>query len=172
MSLPVEIKGFPLPPSANELYANIPGRGRIKTEALKSFEAEVHYWSMKNQHLLLPARELCQSIGPGCFIRLHKFFYFRPHKILTKSGEPRKNDTSNRIKALEDVLAKLLGIDDKWFWAGNYDKGPVLHPAIPEGVDLRLELYSPSLSTSKLEDEEDEDGKEKEAKKNKSIRSH
>lgn len=77
--------------------------------------------------------------------------------ILKKDGTPKRNDTSNRIKALEDVLSKLLGIDDKWFWAGTYDKRPTPNPALPEHVDIRLELYEPDLSCATFEEEDDDE---------------
>lgn len=157
MNFPIEIKGFPLPPSANALYLNIPGRGRCKSAALTKYESDVRFWCLRNQHQMNLARELTIGVGPGVFLKVSKMFFMKKKSILKKDGTPKRNDTSNRIKALEDVLSKLLGIDDKWFWAGTYDKRPTPNPALPEHVDIRLELYEPDLSCATFEEEDDDE---------------
>ena len=43
-------------------------------------------------------------------------FWFLRENVLTQKGLPKRNDVSNRIKALHDQLSQLLGIDDCWFW--------------------------------------------------------
>lgn len=136
-----EIKGFPLPPSANALYANS-DRGRFKTAAYKSFEQTVHYWALKNQHILNVVREMTLDIGPGEALRVDRIYHFRPHKIITKDKKPRRNDTSNRIKCLDDVLGLLLGIDDSYFWEGSYTKRPITVEGLEEGVDVRFSIVS------------------------------
>ena len=68
------------------------------------------------------ARELTLAAGPRRFIHVDTVFYMLRGRILCKDGNPKRNDTSNRIKALHDALAKILGIDDSYFFSGSYDK--------------------------------------------------
>lgn len=137
-----ELRGFPLPPSANGLYANQlkGGGGRYKTTDYKKFEADAYHWSLANQHQLRILRMMIEKLKPSQVLHVDRMFWFKAHKILTKDLRPRRNDTSNRLKALDDTLSKLIGLDDSYFWAGGYNKRPVLHESHTEGVDIRFTI--------------------------------
>jgi len=82
-----------MPPSTNGLYANLPGRGRVKTRAYKTWLTEAG-WQLKQQprHSFPGDVEVEIRIGP----------------------RNRAADASNRIKATEDLLtAHGIIVDDK-----------------------------------------------------------
>jgi len=80
------------------------------------------------------------EIPPGHVIKVDRLYYFKPHKIVTKEGKPRKIDISNRIKALDDTLSQLIGIDDSYFTTGSYGRLPIEREGLEESVDVRLTL--------------------------------
>jgi len=143
--LMIRLDMFPMCPSVNALYGNNPhakGKGRYKTKAYTTFENDAWIWSLKHAPQVRMARQICQSLGPGRFLLVHMDFFFEQGKILTKIGTPKKLDTSNRIKATEDALAKILGIDDSWFWNGQQTKNISKHPAFGEYTDIRMGIFS------------------------------
>ncbi len=142
------IKDFPMPPSANTLYANIPGKGRVKTKDYRLYEESVRIWSFRTAHHLQTARVIISRLPKGQALHLDRRFYFERGKIITKGGRPRRNDTSNRIKALDDVLAAILGCDDSLFWSGSETKVQVCNIVIGESVDITFSAVD--IETSKL----------------------
>jgi hypothetical protein len=51
-------------------------------------------------------------------VRIDAFFAVASHRLFDKSGARKPFDASNRIKALHDALADVLGIDDRYFYPG------------------------------------------------------
>ena len=131
-----QIKGFPLPPSVNALYLNLPGRGRCKSPKYRAYEESVRFWLYKNNPSIQTLRVILGDIPKGTVLRVDQTFYFQRKSIITKDGRPKKNDTSNRLKALHDAIAELIGIDDCYFWDGTYSKRIATHEAFGEYVDL------------------------------------
>lgn len=141
----LEIKGMPMPPSQNQAYANSfngSGRGRYKTQAYKTYEQEMEYWSHKNNYILDMARRMCSSLQIGEAIQIDATFNFMEHKIITKKNEPKKNDSSNRLKILHDVIAHHLGIDDKYFWDGSFRKRAIKIAGMQDYCDVTLSIIS------------------------------
>jgi hypothetical protein len=154
----ITLRSYPMPPSVNELYFNNlynGGRGRIKSQSYKQFERAVSIWAMQNQATLMQARDLTTRLNAKNVLRIDSVFYFYERKILMKAdgkepvngfrakkkGEPKASDTSNRLKAMEDTLCALLGIDDCWIWAGSFTKAPFPESPIPEHVNISISLY-------------------------------
>ncbi len=148
----VELKSFPMPPSDNGLKTPIYVGGKprmIKSRDYHDFETEARIWMMKNDEQIEKARQLIQKTGPGWALKVDRVYWFHRDTVVRKTaskktgariGEPKQNDTFNRIKALHDALAQILGIDDKWFWAGETHKKILKHIAFPECVDVTLSL--------------------------------
>lgn len=132
----VNLVRFPLPPSANALYANF-GKRRIKTAVYKQFEQAARFWLLRNSRQIDEARSLTLETGPRKFIHIDTVFFMLRKNIICKDGTPKRNDTSNRLKALHDVLAQILGLDDCWFFSGSYDKVAVDLPK-HVGVDITM----------------------------------
>lgn len=129
---------FPLPPSANALYASI-GKRRVKTAVYKKFEHAARYWMLKHSSEINDARTLTLDTGSQRFIHIDTVFFMERKNIICKDGTPKRNDTSNRLKALHDVLSQILGLDDSYFFSGSYDKVAVDDPSLV-GVDITMVL--------------------------------
>lgn len=150
-----------MPISINNAFANLPanrGGGRVKVSAYRAYERDVQMYALKNGALMNQARDLISHIGPEAVIHADYLFRFHASSIIMKhdsktidqktmrrklKGEPKRNDTSNRIKVLEDCLSTILGIDDCFFWSATYDKAPIANDGLPEHVDIMLSLRSP-----------------------------
>lgn len=86
----------PLPPTLNHLYPTVRGR-RMLSEAGKQYHHEAG-WRIKEAATRLPWRT-----RPGQRYRIEIVLYFAD----------MRSDISNRIKALEDTAADVLGFNDK-----------------------------------------------------------
>ena len=121
MSLSFTIDNFPLPPSANSLYAHSRMYDRmVKTQAYKDYDKDVQLWIASNQGKVDEVRGFAKDLK-GVF-HINATFYMQHKSVVCKDGRPKKNDTSNRIKALHDVLSNILGVDDSYFWSGSFTK--------------------------------------------------
>lgn len=125
--LPVTISAtVPLPPSANELFANrSSGGGRVKTKAYKAWLEEAGW------HLKRAWSGLGRPSFPNQPMRLE----------ITVGLSGRHRDLSNCCKAIEDALVKTLPVpDDRWNDVVVLLRGPV-----PDGLaKIRLEPIAPS----------------------------
>jgi Holliday junction resolvase RusA-like endonuclease len=85
---------LPFPISTNSLYANIRGRGRIKTKRYKEWVQEAYLMSCK------------QDL---------QFFQNRVDIIIHLGGGRKNSDCSNMIKGIEDFLVnqKIIFDDSK-----------------------------------------------------------
>lgn len=107
---------LPLPPSANALFANVKGGGRVKTKDYNNWLNEARW------HVLTTWRAAGNpSVEADA-----------PMQVFLRLGlTTRKRDAGNCLKAVEDVLVKELPIpDDRW-----NDRILIERSAdIPEGV--------------------------------------
>lgn len=134
----ISIRGFPMPPSSNNAYINSESGGRVKARSTREYQDTVKWWAIQNAHQMNRLRDWVLMLPPKHAIRLDRMFNFMPHKILTKNGEPKRNDTTNRIKLLDDAVSALIGIDDCYFWNGYVDKSPIIVEGLQECVDLHF----------------------------------
>lgn len=122
---PIILKCIPMPPSVNACYANNKkesGRGRIKTKKYREFEQEMLLWFWANTRLVRMLAKVLQELPPGMAVKLEYDFYFKKSSIITEENRPKRNDTANRLKPLDDQLATLFGVDDSLFWDGEFKK--------------------------------------------------
>lgn len=111
------ITDFPMPPSVNGLFA---GKARrYASDEYKRFKMEVAGWALKNAAIIRNARK---QIEPHDRLRIDTYFAFRHERLYTLKGKDKMLDASNRIKALHDALAPILGRDDCHTWAGHFEK--------------------------------------------------
>lgn len=80
------------PPSLNNLYANVPGRGRVKTKRYRTWRAAAG-WDVK----AVKAEKLC------CPVMLD---------LTVKKPRGLRSDISNRVKAVEDLLVFMSILED------------------------------------------------------------
>ena len=86
---------LPLPPSVNAAYRNVPGVGRVKTDAFKAWEREASL-------LVMAARQ--KPLESGEYGLSMRFTF--PN---------RRGDLNNYIKAPIDLLVRAgLTPDDRW----------------------------------------------------------
>ena len=134
--LSFSIKAFPSPPSVNGLYAYT-GKRVVKSKAYRVYEGNVHRWVLMNQDTIIKLRTFFTDIG-SYVIHIDTTFNMLGTSIVCKNGKPKRNDTSNRLKALHDVLAAVIGIDDSYFWSGSFSKIPTI--AAEDFVDIDFKL--------------------------------
>lgn len=104
-----------MPPSENQLYA---GKfRRFSTKVHKDFKSTVESWANMNQ--IAQARAIAAKYET---FRVERHFHWPKTKIRTKSGKIRVFDVANRIKAVDDAVFKLLGIDDCRIFEGTEKK--------------------------------------------------
>lgn len=102
-----------MPPTINKSYATV-GNRRVSTAVLREFKALTHIWSVGNRARLRRIEKKIHDTQ-GAKLCLVLIFKFEEQKLFLKDKKtPRRLDTSNRIKAAEDAITGLLGIDDRW----------------------------------------------------------
>lgn len=90
--MPSTVLTLPTPPSVNNAYANVPGRGRVPSARLRSWR-NVAGWDLKTQHIT-PVPGKVQLV------------------IEVERQGNRRTDISNRVKCVEDLLVELKVIED------------------------------------------------------------
>lgn len=109
----------------------MPSRGRlIKSNEARLYDREIQIWSLRNKNKLVSYKiELRELIQKGFMLKVSVILNWEKSKLLTKKGEPKKNDLDNRLKSCLDAVSKLVEIDDKYiieisaikkFWDKNY----------------------------------------------------
>ncbi len=115
------IRGFPVPPSVNQLHRFVNGRV-IKSKAYNDYERAVFKWITTNQEQVKSVRDFLKDLGEYV-LDVSAVFHMEKKSIVCLNGKPKRNDTSNRLKALHDALSTaILGIDDCYFWSCSADK--------------------------------------------------
>ena len=92
---------LPMPPTVNNMYRNVPGKGRVLTQ-------EARKW--KDDAILLIRGSLQACNYPGSK-------GFGPWRALTVTAffaTAAKRDLSNVLKVVEDAVCKALGVDDRY----------------------------------------------------------
>lgn len=138
----MNLKRIPIPPSSNNMYATIFGKGkswRTKSRDSRQWESDVSNWALAHADEIRQIKERLKDLKPGEVIHVDTQFSFTRERILTKQSKPKKLDTSNRIKPIHDILSKLIEIDDCYFWHGSFSKIIVARPE-QEGVDITLRI--------------------------------
>lgn len=121
-----------MPTTANKLYSSGRFNGvsrRWKSDEYNLFLSEAASFEMRNRQLIEDAAAFAQAVvDRGELLEIQSFFVFEPGDLWTKpttskrKSFPKQLDSSNRIKACHDVLAKMLNIDDRYFWSGYFEK--------------------------------------------------
>jgi hypothetical protein len=100
------IKDFPLSPSINACYRNLPRGGRCSTKVLIEYKEACRLWALKNKDILQVAKYLLNGEWKGKSLKLDAFFIFKKDRIFCKNGKPKKLDVGNYLKAFEDCGQK------------------------------------------------------------------
>lgn len=133
------IKNLPIPPSANKMYEPTAHKqwkvgksgkrylgvnvGRRASDELILFQKKCEQFKLINQNNLVRiCTDLYGLMESGYVFRVDTWYSFEKSRIFTKDGRPKQIDSDNRRKPMQDGLALILGIDDKWFFSGNTEK--------------------------------------------------
>lgn len=143
----MHLLNIPIPPSVNKMYKTV----RIKTRAgfiykrgkgeeMRLWERDMAVWAVLNADALRQVSQYVkQNLRVGTVLRVDASFYFKIERIMCKDGKPKRLDTSNYLKALHDVIAALIGVDDCYFFDGEFRKR-MMEPSRPECVDVIIQL--------------------------------
>lgn len=112
------LKRIPIPPTSNNLYASVRGR-LIKSIEGRKYEASLKLYSIRNFKIL---DQIKSELKTNDTLKIECFFIFHKSRIISKKGEYKKLDATNRIKALHDVISDMIGIDDKQFISVSCEK--------------------------------------------------
>lgn len=120
---------IPFPPSVNNAYAYSKYKDRmVRSKAHCEYDKLFQTWRLNHYQVLRNAGNTLR----GHRLRLDLCFYCSTD---TAKGGVRKIDLSNRIKLIEDQLARSLGIDDSYIFVITAIKRDV-----PKGVDSRVDV--------------------------------
>lgn len=138
------LSNFPMPPTVNKQLTRARfHRGFIKTPVARLFDVEVDQFHKSNMDDIVKLAGLMQDyLAKGFGFTVQTTFYFPESKILTKKGNLKKIDASNRIKATHDALSKMIGVDDQYFIGGSFDKqiNKVSPETKPEFSNIKISL--------------------------------
>lgn len=129
------LSGIPMPPSSNHQYAarvftkrNETGRNFTMakicpTRELDLYQKAFENWSITKKIQVVKAGVLCRNwMLDGFMISIYVGLCWPREKLWTLDNQPKRNDATDRIKALHDCLAKAIGVDDRCFWVSTEEK--------------------------------------------------
>lgn len=126
MSEKFRLVNFPQPPSIWDQYMAVTMGGRarmVPTRHLTAFQKTCDQYFKDNFLIVGKARATVREwLLRGHMIRTDFFFFSHETRIWTLKDAPRRYDTSNLVKSIEDELAKLLQVDDCHFFKGTHEK--------------------------------------------------
>ncbi len=129
---------MPMPPSENALYRNVPRVGRVKTAEYKRFERTIRDWHLANMRWIVAHTKLL-NLSDSSRLHVESVFHFPKERLFCKDGRVKRLDTSNRVKALHDTIAKVFAFDDRYIWSFRSEKtGGV----VEEYVEVTLRLIA------------------------------
>jgi hypothetical protein len=135
-----QLKDMPLPPSVNHLYvSNWKTKRRFKSKNYTIYERMIAHWRALNLNQVANGRDVAGGLNPGEILKVDVDFFFQRQEILTKKNTLKRNDPSNRLKALHDQLSELLGIDDTYFKSGSFAT-KIINAEHPGFCDITLSI--------------------------------
>jgi Holliday junction resolvase RusA-like endonuclease len=111
----------------------------VKSRGYRDYERKVFHWLTGNQDQVRGVREFLKDLG-DYVLDVGATFHMGKTQIVCLNGKPKRNDTSNRLKALHDALSTaILGIDDSYIWSCSADKKAVEDGSF-EMVEIKIKL--------------------------------
>ena len=137
----LSLKEIPMPPSSNNQY--VVARNRlVPSSDLRNYKKRMEIYGITLQRSLKEdANDLAGFVEDGKVLHIDRRFYFPRSRLFTKQDKPKKIDVSNRIKAVDDAISKLIGIDDKLFFSATTKKYAHSH-ALYEYVEVDISPIS------------------------------
>lgn len=130
------IERLAVPPTNN--HRLMPSKGRlIKTPEFRAYDQKIELWILRNRFKVEEMRrDIERWIKEGYCLDIEMDFIFPLEKIITKKNEPKRIDVDSRLKVVQDTVAKIIGIDDKWIMQITAKK--ILHRSSDEHVSILI----------------------------------
>jgi hypothetical protein len=113
---------MPIPPSINAQLCSSRGR-LIKTNEARAFDNAIYVYSLKTRRDLLGHQEKVKKwISEGLMLRVDCYFSLLKTEVFSKKGDPKAKDQNNFLKSSLDAVAKLIEVDDKYFFSNICEK--------------------------------------------------
>jgi hypothetical protein len=109
----IKLTRLPLPPSINGLYTSARGR-LIKSSEGRIYDQKMQVYKLRNFKLI---DEITNEFK-DCCLKVDRYFVLHKKRVFCKNGDIKKIDPTNFIKAQDDCLSKIIGIDDRYFKSG------------------------------------------------------
>lgn len=114
----IEFKNIPFPPSTNQLHSDFVRRGvinRCRSPRYNEYKRDFAGYILRRSLQFEEARSEVQKwFGENMVCAIEFTFYYNKKALYTVDGKVKRNDVSNRIKALEDCFFEALNIDDRF----------------------------------------------------------
>jgi len=86
---------------------------RVPSKDFAAYKGAFAAWAAKNKTQLGEARDLVRAWNSPLEVKM--IIAFERSRLVSKQGQMKVMDASNRVKIAHDLLAAALGIDDKVF---------------------------------------------------------
>ena len=127
-----------MPPSLNRLYTPVGKGHNVKSKIYREYEDICREWMYRQGYRLNEPRKQLKQLRQGMALYIDRCYRVQRKNLIDQNGNLLKNDTSNRIKALDDCVAQILHIDDHWFLDGSHTRRPVPRDDLPDYVDVTI----------------------------------
>jgi len=127
-----ELIGFPIPPSENQMYKTVfmlNKPRRVKSTPFKVFEKQVDLWGFQNKHDINKIRNYLTQ-RPRQFLSLHIQLNWTYERMFTQKHSIKRIDALNRAGAIQDAIARTIGVDDSIFAYTSIEKVLALHSEV------------------------------------------
>lgn len=130
------IDRLPIPPTNN--HRLLPSNGRlIKSSEFRAYDHKIDLWILRNRFKVDDMRKEIEIwIKESYCLNVEMDFIFPYEKIVTKKNEPKRIDVDSRLKVVQDIVSKIIGIDDKWIMQVTAKK--ILHKSSDEHVSISI----------------------------------
>lgn len=133
------INNIPIPPSVNDMYETtgravkkINKNGKIYTgvktsrygsKELQHFKAKCKsFYNLNYEKIDAIAATINGWIDQGYVIKFNSYACFERSRLWTLDNKAKQIDADNRKKGLQDSIADMLKINDKYFFSGIMEK--------------------------------------------------
>ena len=125
---------LPMPPQSNHMYGGAHNGRRYPMPKLTAFKRRIEAMALVLRSNLKARLDLegFRKVP----IRLERKFYFLKSNVFSKAGAVKRMDVSNRIKACDDALDTLFGIDDSYVFFASEEK--CISQSLEEFVRLEI----------------------------------
>jgi len=127
-----ELIGFPIPPSENQMYKTVfmlNKPRRVKSTPFKVFEKQVDLWGFQNKADINKIRAYLTQ-HPRATLALHIQLNWKYERMFTLKHSIKRIDALNRAGAIQDAIARTIGIDDSIFAYTSIEKIVSLHSEV------------------------------------------